>query len=72
MMMVPKTWRNPRSETTPMYVLASASGICGSLAVGELDAGLLLYPSYYAIGNGAIAGLIVHRRRAAARERVTA
>jgi hypothetical protein len=63
MLMVPKTWRDPWTETTPMYVLASASGVCGTVAVGELDASLLLYPSYWAIGNGAIAGLIAHRRR---------
>ena len=62
-MMLPKTWRDPWSETAPTYVLASASGVCGVLAVGELDASLLLYPSYYAIGNGAIAAVILRRRR---------
>jgi hypothetical protein len=62
-MMLPKTWRDPWSETAPTYVLASASGLCGVLAVGELDASLLLYPSYYAIGNGAIAAVILRRRR---------
>ncbi len=62
-MMVPKTWRNPWSETAPTYVLASASGVCGAVAVGDLDASLLLYPSYFALGNGALAALILHRRR---------
>ena len=62
-MMLPKTWRDPWSETAPTYVLASASGLCGALAVGELDASLLLYPVYYTLGNGAIAGVILHRRR---------
>jgi hypothetical protein len=64
LMMLPKTWRNPWSETTPTYVLASASGVCGAVAVGDLDASLLLYPSYFALGNGAIAAVIMHRRRA--------
>ncbi len=63
LMMIPKTWRQPWSETTPTYVLASASGMCGAVAVGELDASLLLYPSYFALGNGAIAAVILHRRR---------
>jgi hypothetical protein len=63
LMMLPRTWRNPWSETPPMDVLASASGVCGAVAVGELDASLLLYPSYFAFGNGAIAAVILHRRR---------
>ena len=57
-MMLPKTWRDPWSETTPTFVLASASGVCGAVSVGEIDASLLLYPSYFAVGNGAIAGVI--------------
>jgi hypothetical protein len=44
-------------------VLASASGLCGAVAVGDRDGSLLLYPSHYALGNGAIAALILHRRR---------
>jgi hypothetical protein len=63
-MMLPKTWRDPWSETAPTYVLASAAGVCGTVAVGELDASLLLYPVYYAVGSGAIAAVILHRRRA--------
>ena len=62
LMMLPKTWRDPWSETTPTYVLASASGLCGAVAVGEIDASLLLYPSYFVVGNGAIAAVILHRR----------
>jgi hypothetical protein len=63
LLMLPKTWRNPWSETAPTYVLASASGLCGAAAVGDLDASLLLYPFYFAVGNGAIAAVILHRRR---------
>jgi hypothetical protein len=62
---VAHTW----SETTPTFVLASASGLCGAVAVGELDTSLLLYPSYHALGNGAIAALILHRRRLTSRGR---
>jgi hypothetical protein len=69
-MMGPKTWRNPWSETAPTYVLASASGVCGAVAVGDVDASLLLYPSYFALGNGAVAALILHRRRSMRAETV--
>jgi hypothetical protein len=31
-MMVPKTWRNPWSETASTFALASASGVCGAIA----------------------------------------
>jgi hypothetical protein len=39
------------------------SGICGALAVGDLDASLLIHPFSFAVGNGAIAAVILHRRR---------
>lgn len=65
-LMLPKTYRDPRSETLSTYVLASASGVLSAAAVGALDASLLLYPVYFALANGAIAGLIVARRRSVA------
>jgi hypothetical protein len=64
LMMLPKTWRDPWSETAPTYVMATGSGLCGALAVGDLDASLLLYPSYYALANATIAAVILRRRRA--------
>jgi hypothetical protein len=60
-LMVPKTWRDPSSETLVTYALASLSGVLAAGAVGELDASLLLYPVYYCLGNAAIAVLIVSR-----------
>jgi len=60
-LMVPKTWRDPGSETLVTYALASLSGALAAGAVGELDASLLLYPVYYCLGNAAIALLIVTR-----------
>ena len=65
LMMLPKTWYDPWSETAPTYVLASGSGLCGAIAVGGLNAGLLLYPAYYALANGAIAAVILRRRQSA-------
>jgi len=60
-LMVPKTWRDPGSETLITYALASVAGALAAGAVGELDASLLLYPVYYCLGNAAIALLIVSR-----------
>jgi hypothetical protein len=63
-LMLPKTWRDPWSETLSTYALASAAGVCSAAAVGGLDASLMLYPAYFAVANGAAAALIQSRRRA--------
>jgi hypothetical protein len=63
-MMVPKTYRDPDSETLATYVYASIGGALAAGAVGVADdaATLLLYPIYYCLANGAIAALVHHRR----------
>jgi hypothetical protein len=65
-LMVPKTYRDPWSETFSTYALASISGALAVGAIGGLDASLLLYPVYYCLGNGALALLIRWRRAALA------
>ncbi len=65
-MMVPKTYRDPGSETFVTYALASVGGALGTGAVGAVDLSLLAYPAYYCLANGAIAVLIHRRRRALA------
>jgi hypothetical protein len=62
-LMVPKTVRDPESETLSTFVLASVSGVLGAIAVGRLDQALLLYPVYYALGNGVLATIIWTSRR---------
>ena len=62
-MMVPKTHRDPHSETLSTFVLASLAGALAAGAVGVVDVSLLLYPAYYCLVNGAIALLIGRRRR---------
>ena len=62
-MMVPKTYRDPGSETLATFALASLSGALAAGAVGTLDPSLLLYPAYYCLANGALAVLIHNRRR---------
>ena len=61
-MMVPKTYRDPESETLVTFAFASLGGALAAGAVGAVDLSLLLYPAYYCVVNGAIALLIVHRR----------
>jgi hypothetical protein len=61
-LMLPKTWRDPHSETLSTFALASLAGVLSAIAVGALDPGLLLYPAYFACANGGVAALIVLRR----------
>jgi hypothetical protein len=63
-MMVPKTWRDPGSETLSMFAWATLTGALSAGAVGSVEASLLLYPAYYCLVNGGLALLIVGRRGA--------
>ena len=53
LLMLPKTWRDPRSETASSFLLAGAAGGLGAAAVGSLQPDLLLYPVYYGAVNAA-------------------
>jgi hypothetical protein len=70
-MMLPKTYRDPDSETLSTFGLASLSGLLAVCAVGGADARLLLYPAYLCVVNGLIA-IVIHRRRRLRRESVGA
>ena len=61
-MMVPKTWRDPSSETLSTFAFASLGGLLAAGSVGALEPSLLLYPAYYCVVNGALALLIRWRR----------
>jgi hypothetical protein len=61
-MMVPKTWRDPDSETLSTFASASLVGALAAGSVGALEPSLLLYPLYYCVANGALALLISNRR----------
>jgi hypothetical protein len=61
-LMVPKTYRDPQSETLITFAFASLGGALAAGAVGAIDVSLLLYPVYYCVINGAIALLIWERR----------
>jgi hypothetical protein len=62
-MMTPKAYHDPHSETLVTYALASVGGALAATAVGTLDAALLAYPVYYCVINAATA-ILLHRRRA--------
>ena len=57
-LMLPKASQDPWSETRSSYVLASASGVLSTIAVGTLDAALMMYPAYIACANGVTAVVI--------------
>ena len=62
-LMLPKTWRDPWTETPSTFALAAGSGVLGAFAVGSLAVDLLLYPVYFAVVNGFTTAVIVGRRR---------
>jgi hypothetical protein len=68
-LMLPKTYRDPGSETLATFAFASLGGALAAGAVGVVDVSLLIYPIYYVAANGAIALLIVQRRRTLASSR---
>jgi hypothetical protein len=63
-MMAPKAWRDPHSETLSTFVLASVSGVLMVGSVGALSVPLLIYPLYFVVVNAALAGVIIHGRAA--------
>ncbi|HKD97596.1 MAG TPA: hypothetical protein VKB69_08325 [Micromonosporaceae bacterium] len=69
LLMLPKVWRDPGSETPSSFAMAAASGFLATAAVGALDPALLLYPAYFGVVNAATAALIVARRRVLSRQK---
>ena len=63
-MMVPKTYRDPGSETLATFALASVSGALATLAVGSADLALVTYPLYLTVANLGLA-VLIHQRRLA-------
>jgi len=64
LMMLPKTWRQPHSETLSMFALASLGGVMTAASVGSLAVPLLVYPVYFFLVNAAVVGVIAYRRAA--------
>jgi hypothetical protein len=62
MMMLPKAWRDPHSETMSTFALASLSGLLTAGSVGVLSLPLLIYPVYFVLVNAVLAFAIGCRR----------
>jgi hypothetical protein len=58
-----KTWEAPHTETLIAWILTSASGLLGLIAVGKIDFTQLLYPLYTAIINLGVVWMIIYRRK---------
>jgi hypothetical protein len=65
-LMLPKTFRQPASETLSTYVIGVASTLFALLAIGSSAASLWIYPLYILAADSAVALVIVLRRRALA------
>jgi hypothetical protein len=61
-MMMPKTYADPYSETLSAYVLSALSGLCALVAVGSLDFGLIIYPAYIVCADLAVAVVVLAQR----------
>ena len=62
-MMMPKTYRDPWSETLSSFVIGLFATVAAIVSVGSLDPALLLYPVAVLLGSGALTGVIAVRRR---------
>jgi hypothetical protein len=62
-MMLPKTYTHPYSETTSAYAISALSGVFALAAVGSLNFGLMIYPTYFVVADGVVIALIGLRRR---------
>jgi hypothetical protein len=65
-LMLPKTYRHPGSETLATYAIGVVSTLFALAAVGSTAASLLIYPVYILVADGAVAAVILVRRRALA------
>jgi hypothetical protein len=67
LLMLPKAWHDPSSETLSTFVLACLGGATMVGAVGATSLPLLVYPVYFTLVNAGLAGVILSRRRAGSR-----
>ena len=61
-MMMPKTYADPYSETLSAYVMSALSGACALVAVGSMDFGLIVYPAYIVCADLAVAAIVLTQR----------
>ncbi len=61
---ITKSYKDPESETMSTWILASISGLFGTLSVGVFNWILLIYPLYILFANFAVTLAIVLGKRA--------
>jgi hypothetical protein len=65
-LMLPKTYRQPGSETLSTYAIGVVSTVFALAAVDSLAASLVIYPIYILVADFAVVAVIFLRRRALA------
>lgn len=58
-----KTYHKPYSEYLPTWILATIASVLTAISVGELNWILLLAPVQNGLTVGAVAGIIIYRRK---------
>lgn len=61
-MMLPKAWHDPGSETISTFAIAALGGAMAVGSVGSWSLALLAYPVYFTLINAALAAVIGSRR----------
>ena len=56
-----ESWRQPHTESLAAWLADGAAAFLGALAVADWRFAPLAYPVYLAIGNGAVAGVLLIR-----------
>ena len=59
--MLPKTYRDPYSETVSTFAIGVVSTLCALVAVNSTDASLWIYPVYILIADSAVVAVIWFR-----------
>jgi hypothetical protein len=65
-LMLPKTYREPGSETLSTFAIGVVSTVCALVAVNSAAPALVIYPLYILVADAAVVAVIVMRRRALA------
>jgi|tagenome__1003787_1003787.scaffolds.fasta_scaffold20831982_2 hypothetical protein len=65
-LMLPKTYRDPGSETLSTFAIGVVSTVFALAAVGSSEPALLIYPLYILAADSAVVAVITLRRRALA------
>jgi hypothetical protein len=65
-LMLPKTYRDPGSETLATFAIGVVSTLCALAAVDSTSPALLIYPLYILVADAAVVAVIFLRRRALA------